>query len=332
MSAQTVLILLFFNIIIFFNFDYISNKLKFYDHPDKTRKLHKKPISLLGGVIFFFSFTIIFFSEIFLHNNLIKLNFSKENILIFYLFSLVIFSIYLYDDIKNINPNLKLLLLAIFIILYLVLDSNLILSNLRVKFTIQTFFLNYFSIFFTVLCFLLFINAFNMFDGINLQAGIYSLFIFIVFFIFTKNSLFIYLIIPLIFFLTLNYFNKCFLGNSGAALLAFFISVISIKLHNINKFFVEDIFLLMCIPGYDLLRLAIVRLFKKKNPFYPDRNHLHHLILDTYGYKIALFGIFCLILIINVLNLFYQFSSILLILLSMAIYLTIIFYLKKKKP
>ena len=57
MSAQTVLILFFFNIIFFLNFDYISNKLKFYDYPDKTRKLQKKPISFLGGVIFFFSFT-----------------------------------------------------------------------------------------------------------------------------------------------------------------------------------------------------------------------------------------------------------------------------------
>ena len=170
-----------------------------------------------------------------------------------------------------------------------------------------------------------------MFDGINLQTGIYSLFIFAVFFIITKNIFFFYLIIPLIFFLILNYSNKCFLGNSGAALLAFVISVICIKLHNINKFYVEDIFLLMCIPGYDLLRLAFVRLFNRKHPFYPDRNHLHHLILDTHGYNIALFLVISLIVIINFINLFYQFSSILLIFLSIVIYSGIIFYLKKTK-
>lgn len=331
MSAQIVLTLIFFNFIFSYFFDAISKKLKFYDYPDKTRKLHKKPISILGGGILFLSFTIIFIYEIFFNNNLIKLNFFSGNIIIFYLFFSAIFFIYLFDDIKSINPNLKLLLLTVLIFLYLILDSNLVLSTLRVKFLTQTIFLDDFSLFFTVLCFVLFINAFNMFDGINLQAGSYSLFLFIIFFIFTKNFIFLYLIIPLIFFLILNYFNKCFLGNSGAALLAFIISVMCIKLHNIHKFYVEDIFLLMCIPGYDLLRLAIVRLFKRKHPFYPDRNHLHHLILDTYGYKKAYLLIFFFILIINFLNLLNQFSSILLILLSIVIYLSIIFYLKKIK-
>lgn len=331
MSTQTILTLIFFNIIIFFYFDIISNKFKFYDYPDKTRKLHKKPVSILGGVIFFFSFTIIFIIEFFFDKNLIELQFSTKNVLVFYLFSLAIFLIYLYDDIKGVNPNLKLLFLTFFIILYLIFDSNLILSNLNVKFLTKKIFLNNFSLFFTVLCFLLFINAFNMFDGINLLAGIYSFFIFSIFFIFTKNIFFFYLIIPLFFFLILNYSNKCFLGNSGAALLAFIISVICIKFHNINEFYVEDIFLLMCIPGYDLLRLALVRLFNRKHPFYPDRNHLHHLILDTYGYKTALFLILFLILIINSINLLNQFSSVILIFLSIIIYLSIIFYLKKSK-
>ena len=123
------------------------------------------------------------------------------------------------------------------------------------------------------------------------------MFIFIIFLFITQNISFFLFIIPLIFFLILNYYNRCFLGNSGSALLAFIISVICIKLHNINKFYADDIFLLMCIPGYELLRLAFVRLLKKKHPFYPDRNHLHHIISDIYGDKTAFFVIFLLILI-----------------------------------
>ena len=296
MSAQIVLILIFLNIIFFFYFDEIVKKLKVYDYPDKVRKFHKKPVPMLGGAIVFFSFTIIFIYGFFVNNNyFIEIGFDKINFLIFFIFSLIFFLIYLFDDIKGINPNLKLSLLLIFVTLYLILDNNLILSNLRIKFLNDPISLEKFSLFFTVLCFLLFINAFNMFDGINLQCGGYSLFIFIIFLFITQNISFFLFIIPLIFFLILNYYNRCFLGNSGSALLAFIISVICIKLHNINKFYADDIFLLMCIPGYELLRLAFVRLLKKKHPFYPDRNHLHHIISDIYGDKTAFFVIFFLI-------------------------------------
>lgn len=332
MSAQIILTLIIFNIIIFFNFNKIKKKIKIYDYPDKIRKFHKKSTSMLGGAIIFSSLTIIFIYEYFFNNNdLAQLGFYKRNILLFFIFSLIIFSTYLFDDIKGIKPNFKLLLLSIFITLYLILDNSLILSNLKIKFLGKIFFLHSFSIFFTLLCFLLFINAFNMFDGINLQCGSYSLLIFIIFLFFIKNIFFLYFIIPLIFFLILNYSDKCFLGNSGSALLAFIISVLCIKLHNINKFYADDIFLLMCIPGYELLRLAFVRLLEKKHPFYPDRNHIHHLISDIYGDKIAFLVIFILILIINFINLFFESSSILAILLSIVLYTSILFYIKKIK-
>jgi hypothetical protein len=87
----------------------------------------------------------------------------------------------------------------------------------------------------------------------------------------------------------------------------------------------------MCIPGYELLRLAFVRLLKKKHPFYPDRNHMHHLISDIYGDKIAFLVIFILILIINLFNLFFESSSILAMFLSILLYVSILFYIKKIK-
>jgi ABC-type transport system involved in cytochrome bd biosynthesis fused ATPase/permease subunit len=53
-----------------------------------------------------------------------------------------------------------------------------------------------------------------MFDGINMQCGIYSLVIFI-YLILSKLDiqLLVLIAIPLIFFLFLNYNNICFLGN-----------------------------------------------------------------------------------------------------------------------
>ena len=191
MSAQIILTLIIFNIIIFFYFDKIEKKIKIYDHPDKIRKFHKNSTPILGGAIIFSSFIIIFIYEYFFNNNdLAQLGFYKKNILLFFIFSLLIFFTYLFDDIKGIKPNLKLTLLSIFITFYLILDSSLILSNLKIKFIGEIIFLNSFSIFFTLLCFLLFINAFNMFDGINLQCVSYSLLIFIVFLLSIKKYFF----------------------------------------------------------------------------------------------------------------------------------------------
>ena len=54
-------------------------------------------------------------------------------------------------------------------------------------------------------------------------------------------------------------------------------------IYEYNKFntieFTDEIFFLLIIPGYDLLRLTVVRIYNGKNAFYGDRNHLHHLIM-----------------------------------------------------
>jgi UDP-N-acetylmuramyl pentapeptide phosphotransferase/UDP-N-acetylglucosamine-1-phosphate transferase len=68
------------------------------------------------------------------------------------------------------------------------------------------------------------------------------------------------------------------------------ISYIFIKLYNTNKLFLADeIFLIMSVPGYELLRLAIQRIFNKKHPFLPDNNHIHHLIGQKYKFIVKFF-------------------------------------------
>ena len=72
-----------------------------------------------------------------------------------------------------------------------------------------------------------------------------------------------------------------FLGDSGTYTLAFIISYIIIKSHNIEEIYPEEIFIILSLPGLDMLRLFILRIFKGKNPFHSDRNHIHHLILKN---------------------------------------------------
>ena len=62
--------------------------------------------------------------------------------------------------------------------------------------------------------------------------------------------------------------------------------------HNEFKSFkVDEIFLLMFLPGIDMLRLFTQRILSGKNPFLGDREHLHHYFLLIYSYKYAIFSI-----------------------------------------
>jgi UDP-GlcNAc:undecaprenyl-phosphate GlcNAc-1-phosphate transferase len=332
MSAEIVLLLLiFFNLILFLNFKSIAQLIKIYDYPDRIRKFHKKPIPILGGFILYFSFLIIFLIKFFSNEYQLHLiGFNKINFLIFFWMSSLIFFFYFFDDLKSFSPDLKLFLLILIISIHLLLDSSLIITELRFKFLEEKIFLNYFSIPFTLLSFLLFINAFNMFDGINLQCGIYSLLIFFLLFALTHNLAILYFTIPVLFFLILNYKNNCFLGNNGSSLLSFILAVLIIKIYNYNKIiFADDIFLLMCIPGYDLLRLAFTRMINNRHPFYPDRSHLHHLLTSRYGKNSTVLIIQIIIIIPNILNYFTNISSASLIIFSLIFYIFFILYIKK---
>ena len=41
----------------------------------------------------------------------------------------------------------------------------------------------------------------------------------------------------------------------------------------------------MILPGFDMLRLFLQRIFNKTSPFNPDRNHLHHILLKKLNYN-----------------------------------------------
>ena len=95
--------------------------------------------------------------------------------------------------------------------------------------------------------------------------------------------------------------KKIFMGDTGSLLIGFCIGFLSLKflaidisLYNIFAFKPEnELFVLtaiLCIPLFDMFRVIGVRMLKGKSPFYPDRNHIHHVLVDTGlpHYKVAL--------------------------------------------
>ena len=59
-------------------------------------------------------------------------------------------------------------------------------------------------------------------------------------------------------------------------------------MHNNYYLNTDHIIYLVLFPTIDLLRLFFVRVKSKKSPFVPDRNHIHHYLLNKFNYKSVL--------------------------------------------
>lgn len=318
------------NLLFFSNYKFISKVLNVYDFPDSIRKKHQKPTPLLGGSLLIVVIVNYFLFEIFFFNNLIFFT-SKIEILIFIFLSFLFFITGFLDDKFEINPNLKLILFSIFICILMALDKDLILMKVNFTFRENFYDLGYYGYFFTILCFLLFINSFNMIDGINGQAGFYSIFLLIILNLNNTNFVFFSsLILSLILFLIFNFKNKMFLGDSGTLLVGFMVSYFFIKSYNLNNnFFSDEIVLIMLIPGLELLRLAITRIIEKKHPFKPDEKHIHHLFIKNTNYLNSFLSIQILFILPYLLYLILN-NSLISLILSVIIYSSVIYFLKKK--
>ena len=103
------------------------------------------------------------------------------------------------------------------------------------------------------------INALNFYDGINGQS---ILFFLIAFSYIAYNSpiylFYILIIFVLIFLLFLNLRGKTFMGDNGIYFLGSILIISLIYEHNVFKSikYADQIFLLLILPGYDLLRLT----------------------------------------------------------------------------
>jgi UDP-GlcNAc:undecaprenyl-phosphate GlcNAc-1-phosphate transferase len=322
---------LLFNCFIFFNFSKISKSLNFFDKPDGNLKKHKHPVSLLGGSLILVNiYLITFFFNLFdLHDQL----FAGQFFYIFIILSTFFYIVGCIDDFTNLSPNLKLLLIAFSFLVTAYFFPEINLKLIKISFLDKNYYFNSFSTLFLLLSFSLLSNAMNMFDGINLQLILFTIFVFMIFVIKGFFSLFFtILLICLCFLGILNYKNKIFLGDSGSYLLSSIIGCTFIYQYNYfdNYLYGDEIFIILLIPSIDMLRLFVVRSLNKKNPFKGDLNHFHHIVNNYFRNKnltVVFTILMCvmpsLLLIINV-KTYYIF------IISVIVYISIITYFKKK--
>ena len=279
-------VLLLVNLLLLINLKKFSKLINIYDKPDKQLKKHKSIVPLLGGIIIIINLLIYLFISLFFETPFKDLLVSrKEYISIFFLI-ISFFLLGLFDDKFKLNPDKKFILSIIFSILVLTLNKNLLIQNVNFSFLNRNITLNDFSFFFTLFCIIILINALNFYDGINGQSLIFFTTVFsYLSFQSPIQQFYIILILVCVFILFLNLQNKIFLGDSGVYLLGSILVIFLIYEHNVFETirFADEIFLLLVLPGVDLLRLAAMRILNGKNAFLGDRNHIHHLLISKFS-------------------------------------------------
>ena len=279
------LIFILLNLIIFLNIKKVSKFVNIFDVPDKKLKTHIKKTPLIGGTILLINILVLMtYQLIFLKEFLFfeKGHFKIKDIASILILILSFYFLGFYDDKHNLNPLKKIFLSIILVIISITLNKELVILNFSLSFYDSKIFLENFSLIFTVFCFIVLMNSLNFYDGINGQSCIYFLIVFSYLLISTKRyEFYSFLLIILFFLLILNLKNQLFLGDNGVYVLSIILSTSLIYEHNIyqNIIFADEIFMLLLLPGLDLIRLTTTRLLKSKNPFYGDRDHIHHLLI-----------------------------------------------------
>ena len=243
----------------------------------KPQAFHSESISRGGGIASIIALFVFF--------GIYHLLFSK--ILYEYVFlSTSLFLVWYLDDIKmRISPNLRLILMIMFLITFIIF------LPIEVR-HIDLIFLNswldnkVFSTIFILLCFLFVVNGANLIDGFNGLLTIHLIIInSVLLFLNLDNSQFEFSffltaqIIILISFLLFNFPKaKMFLGDSGSYLFGSLISLNIIITNNLNSnissfFFCILLFYLFFEVFFSFFR----KIYQKKSPVFPDNQHLHML-------------------------------------------------------
>ncbi|SMF79394.1 Glycosyl transferase family 4 [Candidatus Pelagibacter sp. HIMB1321] len=286
------IILIAINILILKKYDSLAQKINLYDYPDKKLKTHKFKVPLLGGVILLINFFLIIFYILIFDTEILEFKISKRSCFSIIFMMMTFFLLGFFDDKYQIKPEKKFFLSIFISLMVLSLDKNLLINELKFTFYKDIIFLENFNYIFSTFCIIILINALNFYDGINGQSIIFFITNFVYLSIFSHISI-IYILIVLILLLNLylNLRNKLFMGDNGIYLFGS-ILIISI-IYEYNYFqsinYADQIFFMLIIPGLDLLRVTIMRIFHGKNAFYGDRNHIHHLLINRYKLVITNF-------------------------------------------
>lgn len=267
---------------------HVAKKKNLVDVPG-DRHAHKVSTPSLGGIAIFAGtiFSIILWTPFKYFGDL-------QYILTAFI---IMFLVGAKDDIDPISPYKKFGA-QLFAALLLVFVAKIRLTSLYGVFGI-TLIPFWFSVILSVFTIILIINSFNLIDGINGLSGSIGLLITLSFgswfFLIDKIDLSIVsfsLAGAIVAFLKYNFTPaKIFMGDTGSLLIGLVCAILTIQFIEMHKVLGNSSYKFLATPAvaigvlilplFDTLRVFTIRIFKGRSPFSPDRNHIHHLLIDT---------------------------------------------------
>lgn len=277
----------------------ISRKKKLYDIPD-ARKLHKQPIPRLGGITFFpvllMSFCLSIGIWMLMH---LYGGFTQVHILIARFILLAVGMMILYltgvaDDLIGVSYKAKFVVQILCALLFPL--SGLWIHDLSGLFWLHEI-PAWIGIPLTVFLVVYITNAINLIDGVDgLAAGLCSISLFTLGMAAAIKAQYLFCMISfsmvgvLLPFWFYNVFGnaekgrKIFMGDTGSLSLGYLLSFLLVYMASLDKMgFPRGMLLMgfstMIIPLMDIPRVMMARIREGRNPFTPDKNHIHHKLM-----------------------------------------------------
>lgn len=258
-------------------FIWISKRYGFVDYPN-FRRVNKKPIPHLGGAAILITFIIVL-----LISRPIEVEYKPLII-----GGIIICLIGIIDDKFDLKPMIKfvgqLITISIPISYGIVIDS-ITPFGIEIEFGI-------FAIPITVLWMVAIINAINIIDGLDgLATGVSIIALASIGFItILQDNIFVMMICVIMIgacsgFLVYNFHPaKIFLGDNGAMMLGYIISVVSLMgFKNITLISLFFPIIILAVPFIDMMFAMLRRYRNNVSMVKADRNHIHHR-LQNMGY------------------------------------------------
>jgi len=242
------------------------------------RKVHKIPIPRLGGLGIYMGFVLgyILFGTMSLRMNAILIG------------SFIIIVTGIFDDIKPIPAKVKFLfqLVAASVVAFYgeILLSDLSAFGIYIQF-------GKFSYLITIIFIVAIINCINLIDGLDgLAAGLSSIYFITIGIVivgwkhtFGLDAIITFIMLGATLGFLCHNFNpaKIFMGDSGSMFLGYIIAVIALLgFKNVTMTTLLAPICLLAIPIMDTLFAILRRLINKKPLSEPDKQHLHHQLLN----------------------------------------------------
>ena len=324
----------------------LSLKLNFSD-TSNDRSSHNGKVASFGGVAFFLSYIfVLFFAE--------TLDSSHVSLTLLASITIMFFT-GLLDDMTDMSPKVKFF--AQFIaVSFLMSEPDFRILSLYGFMGIYEIPL-YASVFGSMFFLLGLINAFNLIDGIDGLTGITGILVASFYsFMFYKLGFYFYLTISLATIATLLAFlrfnfsvkRKIFMGDTGSLVIGLVLGLLTFKLLSLDvdaytslSFNREQLPLFLIsvlfVPLLDTIRVMFLRAIRGVSMFKPDKNHIHHIIVDfglshrRASFFIGLLNFLVALIMFFVIQVFNDLESVLILVSIFFIAILLLFLMNKNK-